>query len=107
MPGHLLHENALVLCKHFGLATPTVTDKRVKVSGMSIVTQPPLYNIAGCILPVFGKDPCLTASWISISAASRVKASGQPVLLRDSQAICDPTKTDLTVVFTQFRVKGT
>lgn len=104
MPGHLLHENALVLCKHFGLATPTVTDKRVKVSGMSIVTQPPIYKIAGCILPSVGKDPCVTASWTS--AATRVKASGQPVLLRDSQALCSPTNTDLTVVFTQFRVKG-
>ena len=105
MPGYLLHENALVLCKHLGMATPTVTDKRVKVNGMNIVTQPPSYKISGCILPASGNPPCVTASWTT--AATRVKASGQPVLLKDSQAICTPTNTDLNILLTQFRVKGT
>jgi hypothetical protein len=40
------------------------------------------------------------------SAATRVKASGLPVLLSDSQATCAPTGTGLNIVMTQQRVKG-
>ena len=35
-----------------------------------------------------------------------VPAGGQPVLLQDSQAVCAPTGTPLTVVVTQVRVRG-
>jgi hypothetical protein len=41
-----------------------------------------------------------------IVAALRVKVMGMPVLLQDSQAVCVPTGTPLTVVLTQPRVKG-
>jgi hypothetical protein len=105
MPGELLHEGATVLCTHGGQASPTVTDQRVKVSGQKIVTQPPPYQIAGCPLPPQSGGPCVTASWVSV--ATRVRASGQPVLLKDSQAVCTPTGTGLNIVVTQLRVKGT
>jgi hypothetical protein len=39
--------------------------------------------------------------------ATRVMAGSQPVLLQDSQAICTPTGTPLTIAVTQVRVKGT
>ena len=107
MPGHLLHENAIVQCVHPpGRANPTQTDRRVKVSGQKIVTQPAPYTISGCSLPPppAGNGPCVTANWTS--AATRVKASGQPVLLTDSQALCVPTGTGLNIVSTQTRVKG-
>jgi hypothetical protein len=107
MPGHLLHENAMVQCVHPpGQAKPTQTDRRVKVSGQSIVTQLTPYTISGCSLPSppAGNGPCVTAIWTS--AATRVKASGQPVLLTDSQALCTPTGTGLNIVSTQTRVKG-
>ena len=107
MPGHLLHENALVQCAHSpGQATPTQTDQRVKVSGQKIVTQPAPYRISGCSLPppLAGNGPCVTANWTS--AAEHVKASGQPVVLTDSQALCAPTGTGLNVVSTETRVKG-
>ena len=82
------------------------TDLRVKVSGQKIVTQPAPYTISGCSLPPppAGNGPCVTANWTS--AATRVRASGQPVLLTDSQALCSPTATGLNVVSTQTRVKG-
>jgi hypothetical protein len=32
---------------------------------------------------------------------------GQPVLLQDSQSLCTPTGTPLTVMVTQVRVKAT
>lgn len=108
MPGELLHENAVVQCVHApGLAKPTQTDLRVKVSGQKIVTQPAPYTISGCSLPppTAGNGPCVSATWTS--AATRVKASGQPVLLKDSQAVCAPTGTGLNIISTQTRVKGT
>ena len=107
MPGYLLHENATVLCAHTGQAKPTMTDQRVKVGGQKIVTQTGPYTISGCTFPPppAANGPCVTAMWTS--AATRVKASGQPVLLQNSQATCAPTGTPLNIVVTQVRVKGT
>jgi hypothetical protein len=107
MGDYVLHENASVLCLHTGQATPTVTDLRVSVSGNKVVTQPKPYKVAGCTLPPppNGNGPCVSAQWTS--AALRVTASGQPVLLANSQATCAPTGTGLKIVTTQTRVKGT
>ena len=105
MPAELLHEGATILCMHGGQAMPITTDQRVKVSGQKIVTQPPPYQIAGCPLQPPSGSPCVTATWVR--AATRVKASHQPVLLKDSQAVCAPTGTGLNIIVTQMRVKGT
>lgn len=106
MPGYLLHQGAIVLCAHAGQAQPTLTNPRVKVMGQAIVTQVAPYTIAGCVnpSPATGTGPCITAQWVK--AALRVKSMGQPVLMQDSQAICMPTGTPLTIVVTQPRVKG-
>lgn len=107
MPGFLLHQGATVLCFHAGQAQPTVTDPRVAVSGQPIVVQTTVHTIAGCTLPPppSGNGPCVTAQWVS--AATRVRASGAPVLLQDSQAVCTPTGTGVNVVVTQTRAKAT
>jgi hypothetical protein len=107
MPGFLLHQGATVLCAHAGQAQPTVPNPRVKVGGQPIVTQPTVYTIAGCTLPPppAGNGPCVTAQFMT--SATRVMAGSLPVLLQDSQAICTPTGTPLTIVVTQVRVKGT
>ena len=107
MPGYLLHEKADVQCLHVpGQASPNSTDLRVKVSGQKIVTQLALYTISSCSLPSppAANGPCAMAGWLS--AAIRVRASGQPVLLKDSQALCAPSGTGLNIVSTQTRVKG-
>ena len=106
MPGFLLHQSATVLCAHAGQATPTVPNPRVKVSGQMVVTQPTVYTVAGCTLPPppAANGPCVTAQFIT--GALRVRVGGMPVLLQDSQAICVPTGTPLTIVVTQVRVKG-
>lgn len=106
MPAYLLHQGAMVLCAHAGQAQPTVTNPRVKVMGQAIVTQSAPYSIAGCTNPppTGGTGPCVTAQWVK--AALRVKSMGQPVLMQDSQSICIPTGTPLTVAMTQTRVKG-
>ncbi len=107
MPGFLLHQGATVLCSHGGQAQPIVVNPRVKVSGQPIVTQSSPYAVAGCPLPppIAANGPCVTAQWIL--GATRVRAGGVPVLLQDSQALCAPTGTPLTIVLTQMRVKGT
>jgi len=105
MPGYLLHQGATVLCLHAGQAQPTAPNPRVKVSGQMITTQTAPYSVAGCIFNVSGSpSPCVTASWVT--AATRVRAGNQPVLLQDSQAICAPNGTGVNIVLTQVRVKG-
>ncbi len=106
MAAYLLDEGGTVLCKHAGQADPTVTSSQVKAGGQAIVTQAGPYTISGCTLPppTAGNGPCVTGMWVS--AATRVKAGGQPVLLKDSSAVCVPTGTGLDVVMTQMRVKG-
>ncbi|MGP1372610.1 MAG: PAAR-like protein [Almyronema sp.] len=106
MPGFLLHQGATVLCSHAGQAQPTAVNPRVTVSGQPIVTQASVYAIAGCTLPPppAANGPCVTAQWIS--AATRVTASGIPVLLLDSQALCAPTGTPLMVAATQVRARA-
>jgi len=93
------------MCMHAGQAQPTVPNPRVTVSGQPIVTQTAPYVVAGCpFVPPGGNGPCVTAQWIL--GAVRVLATGVPVLLQDSQAICAPTGTGLNVLVTQVRVKG-
>lgn len=105
MPGFLLHQGATVMCSHAGLAQPTVPNPRVRVSGQPTVTQPNPYAIAGCpFVPPGGNGPCVIGQWIT--AATRVRSQGVPLLLQDSQAICTPTGTPLNILVTQLRVRG-
>ena len=105
MPGFLLHVGAVVQCAHGGVAQPVVPYPRVTVSGQPIVLQTGPYAIAGCpYVVVLVPVPCVIGTWVM--GATRVKASGMPVLLQDSQAICTPNGTPLEIVSTQVRVKG-
>lgn len=106
MPGFLLHAGAVVQCMHGGMAQPTASNPRVKLSGQPVVMQAAPYTIAGCTFPPppAGNGPCVTAQWVM--GAMRVKANGVPVLLQDSQAIAAPTGTGLIISTTQPRVKG-
>jgi hypothetical protein len=105
MPGFLLHQGATVLCAHAGQAQPTAPNPRVKVGGQPVVTQAAPYTVSGCPFNVSGAPvPCVTAQWVT--AAVRVRAGGLPVLLQDSQAICAPNGTPVSIVMTQVRVKG-
>ncbi len=106
MPGFLLTVSSVVLCSHGGKAQPTAPNPRVKVMGQPTVLQPTPWVVAGCAFPppIAGNGPCVTAQWIL--ASQRVKSSGMPLLLQDSQAICAPTGTPVIVTVTQPRVKG-
>ncbi len=107
MPGFLLTMSSVVLCSHGGKAQPTVPNPRVKVMGQPTVLQTAPWVVAGCVFPPppAANGPCVTAQWIIGSI--RIKSMGMPFLLQDSQAICAPTGTPVTVVFAQPRVKGT
>ncbi len=105
MPGYLLHSGATVLCMHGGQAQATAPNPRVKVSEQAVVTQSVPHSVVGCPFNASGVPvPCVTAQWIS--ASMRVKAGGLPVLLQDSQAVCAPNGTGVTIVATQMRVRG-
>jgi hypothetical protein len=105
MSGTLLHLGTTVQCMHTGQAQPKVSNPRVKVGGRPIVTRASTYTIAGCALTGTSNPPCTAAQWQT--SATRVRAGGVPVLLKDSQARCVPTGTGLKIVATQGRVKGT
>ena len=106
MPGFLLHVGATVLCVHGGQAMPTAPNPRVRVSGQPITTQAAPCSVVGCPFAPGGvPSPCVTAQWLT--GALRVRASGQPVLLQDSQAVCAPNGTPVIVAVTQPRVRGT
>lgn len=108
MPGYLLDSSSTIMCMHApGKAQPAGTNPKVKVSGQPITTQTNSYTISGCpFTPANGGNgPCVTAQWTVV--ATRVRAGGVPVLLKDSQAVCVPTGTGLQILVTQMRVKGT
>lgn len=103
MPGFILHQGASVLCAHGGQAQPTAPNPRVTVNGQPIVMQPSPFTIAGCPFNVSGApSPCITANWVT--AATRVTSNGMPVLLIDSQAVCVPNGTPLSITTTQAKV---
>lgn len=106
MPGFLLHQGATVICAHAGQAQPNESNPRVKVGGQPIVTQSVIYTITNCPFTTLANvpKPCVTGQWVS--GATRVRAGGQPVLLKDSQAVCVPNGTPLNIVVIQTRVKG-
>ncbi len=105
MTGYLLNSSASVQCMHGGKVQLTPTNQRVKVDGQPVMTQDNVCSITGCsFVPPYGNGPCSTGQWVS--AATRVKAGGMPVLLRDSQSVCTPTGTGMNIINTQMRVMG-
>lgn len=105
MPGFILHQGATILCAHGGQAQATAPNPRVTVSGQPIVMQPSPHTVAGCPFNVSGApSPCVTANWVS--ASTRVTSNGMPVLLMDSQAVCVPNGTPLSITATQTKVSA-
>jgi len=105
MPGFLIHVGATVLCAHGGQAQPTVPNARLIVNGTPTVTMAAPHTVAGCPMVTGGAPtPCVTAQWMI--GATRVFSNGQPLLLVDSQAVCVPNGTPVTVLVSQTRVSA-
>jgi hypothetical protein len=104
MPGPVLTSTTTVQCAHVGMGTPVTPNPRVSIGGQPVVTIATTYTIAGCTFPAIstGGPPCVTAQFTT--AATRVQAGGQPLLLADSQGISMPNGTPLIVIPNQFRV---
>jgi hypothetical protein len=105
MPGFLLHAGATIMCAHGGQVQASMPSTRVRVAGQPIVVQPVPHMVAGCPFNVSASPvPCVTAQWVS--GAVRVRSMGMPILLQDSQAVCAPNGTPVTISITQVRVRG-
>jgi hypothetical protein len=104
MPGLMLHLGAQVICAHGGQAMPVAPVPRVLLGGQPAVTIASAWTVAGCALPPppVANGPCVTATFVT--AATRVTAQGQPVLLFDSQSVCAPSGTPLIPTSCQTRV---
>lgn len=104
MPGPVLIATTTVQCAHVGLGTPVTPNPRVSITGQPVVTIATTYTIAVCTFPAIssGGPPCVTAQFTT--AATRVQAGGQPLLLADSQGISMPNGTPLIVIPNQVRV---
>lgn len=106
MAGFVVHEGAMVSCAHPpGTARPNLPFPRVTVGGRPVVTQASPYTISGCGRTGTQPPPCVAATYVS--AATRVRAGGSPVLLQDSRAICVPSGGELKVDAMQTRVRMT
>ena len=105
MPGFVLHVGATILCAHGGQVQATTPGPRVRVAGQPVVTLPSPHSVVGCPFTVgAGPVPCVTAQ--GTVGAVRVRSAGAPVLLADSQAVCAPNGTPVTISVTQLRVTG-
>lgn len=88
----LLHQGAGILCPHGGQVQLAGFSARVRVGGQPVAVQNPRGSVAGCpftvtVGPATVLTPCIGTTWMT--AAQRVKAGGQPVLLQSSQSLCE------------------
>ena len=84
MPGPVLHTGATVTCPH-GAPLSIVGSSRLMVSGTPAAVLIDQGTVAGCPFMVGTKpQPCLTTKWLA--GATRVVASGQPLLIGPAPA---------------------
>jgi hypothetical protein len=110
--GELLHVGAVVQCLHQIPARRQSGNSKVTVSGKQVWTTSSTLDVTpGCPFFVGTKaQPCATVQWLR--GATRVKAGGEPVLLRESavNALCKSAEQIPqgvpTVTITQTRVRG-
>jgi hypothetical protein len=114
MATFMLTDGATIMCPHGGTVSITTSNTQVKADGQAIVTMSDTFTISGCPFQIpigtgTKPQPCVTLQWIK--PAVRVRLNGQPVLLQDSQGICQSAEQipqgPPNVVTTQMRAKGT
>jgi hypothetical protein len=106
MPGPILHVGAVVTCAHGGVATPTVPNPMVLVSGMPTVTIAGPWAVAGCaFVPPAGNGPCVTGMWVLGSL--QVTSNGQPLAILTGVSTCVPTGTPMLPISAQTFVIAT
>lgn len=78
----IITSQTTVQCGHAGSATHVPTQFRVKISGSPAALASDQHMVAGCGLTGTTTPPCVTLAW-SVPA-TRVRVSGQPVLVQTS-----------------------
>ncbi|HEX7277825.1 MAG TPA: hypothetical protein VF244_10665, partial [Acidimicrobiales bacterium] len=102
MTGAIVVVGTVVRCAHGGHAQPT-PDPRVTILGQPVITTAGPWLVVECpSSPPPG--PCVTATWLT--AASRVRVGGQPVVVDHGQGVCVPTGAPLVVGAGQGRVSA-
>jgi hypothetical protein len=113
MPGLLLQVGATIRCPHGGKANIVPTSPRVRAGGQPVALLSGLYPIVGCpfqvpVGPVMKPQPCVRVQWTV--PAMRMRAIGQPVLVRSSTGVCLSAEQipqgPPIIVLTQKRAKG-
>jgi hypothetical protein len=107
MPDPVVTQGSSVLCAHGGQASPAAPAPRVRAAGQPVVTTASPMLIAGCAFPPppAGNGPCISGQWLT--GATRVTASGVPLVVSAATSVCTPTGTPMTVAGTQTRVSAT
>lgn len=105
----LMHANAVALCPHAGQVTSLVVNQRVRVSGQTVLTLQDTSAVLVCALSTSGSTHfCTQVKWSN--PATRIKASGAPIILHDSQAECRAADQTILgnaiIVSTQLRARG-
>lgn len=88
MASNLLNVNATIKCPHAAQASINSTNQKVKLNGEAVALFNDLTTVAGCAFTVPGPkpQPCVKVQWLV--PATRVKVSGQFVLLSSSNGLC-------------------
>ncbi len=87
MPGPVLHTGTIATCPHGGMLNIVAASPRVLVSGLNAAVLTDQGLVAGCAFaPSSVPQPCVTTRWIV--GATRVVASGQPLLINPCVALC-------------------
>ena len=107
MPGFVLNISSAIECSFKGVVKAATGVPQVLVLNQPVVTQSDTYQVLLCqeSSPAPGPFKCLKATWQS--AATKVTAKGQPILLMDSQGQGVQTAPHpLTVTQTQQKVSA-
>jgi hypothetical protein len=113
MAASVLTVGATVQCPHAGSVSAIASSHRVRADGQPAVTVADTFPVAGCAftLPTVPPkpQPCVTVRWLV--GATRVRVSGQPVLLKSSSGIAQSAEQipqgPPNVILAQTRVRGT
>ncbi|MFI1292480.1 hypothetical protein ACH4VM_29115 [Streptomyces sp. NPDC020792] len=87
MPGPVLHTGATVTCPHGAPLNVVAASPRVTVLGAPAAVLTDQGLVTGCPFTVGTKlQPCVSTKWLA--GAARVTASGQPLLINPTGAVC-------------------
>ena len=110
MPGTILTTASQIQCPHGGQAILTTANTKGFAENMPALLESDIHTVAGCpfTLPGPKYSPCIRIEWSG--GATRVKASGTPVLVKSSVGRCisaeGATQGTAIIVSTQMKASA-